>query len=131
MLSEFPAMPVLAVSDLDRARRFYEGILGFTPSDDVPDGVVYTSGGVRILVYPSDYAGTNKATAVSFPLPEDAFDREVARLRDSGVSFQEFELEGMTWHDGVAEMDGMRAVWFEDPDGNILNVEASPEATTG
>jgi hypothetical protein len=25
------------------------------------------------------------------------------------------------WNDGVASMGGMRAVWFTDPDGNILN----------
>jgi hypothetical protein len=74
-------------------------------------------------VYRSAYAGTNKATAASFQVPADAFDAEVASLRDKGVSFQTFELEGITWDDGVATMAGARSVWFEDPDGNILNVE--------
>ncbi len=122
MLSDFPAMPVLAVTDLPRARRFYEDTLGLSPGEDAPDGVVYRAGGVDLLVYPSSYAGTNKATAVGFQLPQDAFDTEVARLRDLGVAFQEFEMEGLTWHDGVAEMEGMRSVWFADPDGNIINV---------
>jgi len=128
MLSDFPAMPVLAVTDLDRARRYYEDTLGLSPGDDVTEGVVYRAGGVDMLVYPSAYAGTNRATAVSFNVPEGAFDDEVARLRERGVAFQEFEMEGATWRDGVAEMDDMRAVWFEDPDGNILNVQATPTA---
>jgi hypothetical protein len=33
-----------------------------------------------------------------------------------------FEFEGTQWDGDVAVMDGMRAVWFSDPDGNILNV---------
>ncbi|EYR64920.1 glyoxalase [Actinotalea ferrariae CF5-4] len=128
MLSDFPAMPVLAVTDLDRARRFYEDTLGLSPGGEAPDGVVYRAGGVDLLVYPSAYAGTNKATAVGFQLPEDAFDDEVARLRERGVDFQEFEMEGLTWRDGVAEMEGMRSVWFADPDGNILNIGTPPAA---
>ncbi|MDT0166607.1 VOC family protein [Actinotalea sp. AC32] len=125
MLSDHAAMPVLAVSDLDRARRFYEETLGLTPAGDVPDGQMYRSGGVLLLVYRSDYAGTNKATALSFDVPEDSFDAEVAELRGRGVTFQQYELEGVTWEDGIALMDGMRAAWFEDPDGNILNISVA------
>lgn len=126
MLSDFDVMPVLAVTDLDRARDFYEKTLGLEPRESV-EGVVYRAGGVEILVYPSSYAGTNKATAAAFMVPEAAFDTEVADLRRRGVTFQTFDMEGLTWNDGVADMDGMRAVWFADPDGNILNVGTAPE----
>lgn len=126
MLSDFDAMPVLAVTDLDRARAFYETTLGFTPEESV-EGVFYRAGGVTILVYPSSYAGTNKATAAAFMVPSASFDAEVADLRGKGVTFQTFEMEGLTWDDGVADMDGMRSVWFADPDGNILNVGTIPD----
>ncbi len=125
MLSDYPPVAAIAVADLARARTFYEGTLGFTPDEDVPDGVLYASGGGSFLVYPSAYAGTNKATAMSFAVPGDAFDREVAALRDAGIEFQTFELEGMEWVDGVATAGPMRAVWFADPDGNILNLETT------
>ena len=76
------------------------------------------------LVYPSAYAGTNKATAMSFQVPADKFDDEVAALRERDITFQTFDAEGITWDDGVASAgDVFRSVWFEDPDGNILNVE--------
>ncbi len=125
MLSDYSPVPALAVKDLDRARAFYEGTLKFTPDDDVAEGVVYRSGGGSFLVYPSSFAGTNKATAVSFDVPGAAFDGEVAALRQAGIELQTFEMEGLEWTDGVATAGPMRAVWFADPDGNILNLETN------
>lgn len=123
MLHEYVPIPTLAVADLARARAYYEGVLGFAPGPDTAGGVMYAAGGSSFLVYPSSYAGTNKATAMSFQIPADAFDAEVAALRAKGVEFQTFDAEGLTWDDGVATFDGTRSAWFEDPDGNILNVE--------
>jgi catechol 2,3-dioxygenase-like lactoylglutathione lyase family enzyme len=113
MLSDHAPMPTLAVTDMDRSRAFYERVLGFTPVDeDVPDGVRYQAGGGSFLVYPSAFAGTNQATAMSFEVDRDEFDQEAARL---------------TWEDGVATVEGSSAIWFHDPDGNILNVMARAE----
>jgi catechol 2,3-dioxygenase-like lactoylglutathione lyase family enzyme len=124
MLGDHDAIPTLAVTDLQRARAFYEGVLGFTPRGEVPEGVLYTAGSGAFLVYPSSFAGTNKATAMSFQVPAAEFDAEASALREKGVSFQTFEAEGLEWQDGVASMgDAFRSAWFEDPDGNILNVE--------
>ncbi|HEY3544495.1 MAG TPA: VOC family protein [Propionicimonas sp.] len=124
MLSDFAPVPTLAVSDLQRAREFYEGVLGFTYEGDAVEGVMYKSGNGSFLVYPSAYAGTNKATAMSLQLSAEAFDAEVAALREKGVTFDEFEMDQITWDNGVASMpDGSRAAWFTDPDGNILNIE--------
>ncbi|PVU84292.1 glyoxalase (plasmid) [Cellulomonas sp. WB94] len=130
MLSEFTPVPTLAVRDLEKARTFYEDVLGLTQVGDAPDGVMYRAGSSQILVYPSAYAGTNKATAVSFDVPGGQFDTEVEALRARGVEFQTFDLPGASWVDGVATSDGMKAVWFADPDGNILNLETSLEATS-
>jgi catechol 2,3-dioxygenase-like lactoylglutathione lyase family enzyme len=125
MLADYPPVPTLAVSDLERARGFYEGTLGFTTQGDAAEGVVYDAGNGTFLVYPSAYAGTNKATAMSFSVPSDRFDAEVGALRDKGVEFQTFDMDGLEWADGVATMGSMRAVWFTDPDGNILNLETT------
>ena len=121
MLTEYPLTPTLAVSDIARAREFYENVLGLT-GDEQMEGLVYTTGGSTFLVYISAYAGTNKATAATFQVPDDAFDGEVAALREKGIEFLTFEYEGITWDDGVATMGTVRSVWFTDPDGNILAV---------
>jgi len=129
MLRDYDAFPTLPVSDLERARAFYEGVLGFQPLEDFPGGVRYASGACQILVYPSAFAGTNRGTAVGFEVPAEAFDGEVAALRAAGITFQTFEMDQITWDDGVATWDDenapgvqARSVWFEDPDGNILNL---------
>ncbi|MBI4898964.1 MAG: VOC family protein [Actinobacteria bacterium] len=125
MLADYAPIPTLAVSDLARARGFYEGVLHLTPREDVPEGVMYSAGSSAFLVYPSQFAGTNQGTAMSFQLPASAFDSEVAALRDQGVDFMTFDLPGGTWDEGVASFNGQgKAAWFKDPDGNILNVES-------
>lgn len=123
MLSDHNPTTTLATADPERSRAFYQGVLGFTPGEEAGGGVFYPSGSTSFFVYPSAYAGTNQATAMSFELPADAFDEVVAMLRAAGVEFDTFEAEEVTWQDGVAEMDDMRSVWFRDPDGNILNIE--------
>lgn len=86
---------------------------------------MYAAGSGAFLVYPSAFAGTNKATAMSFQVPLEGFDAEAAALRDRGVTFLTFEMPGATWQDGVASFgDQGKAVWFQDPDGNILAMNA-------
>ena len=124
MLADYTPIPTLAVADLERARAFYEGVLHLTPQGDVPEGVMYSAGSSAFLVYSSTFAGTNKATAMAFQVPAAVFDAEAAALRAAGVTFLTFDLPGGTWEDGVASFDGQgKAAWFEDPDGNILNIE--------
>ena len=126
MLGDYDAMATLGVSDLQRAREFYEGVLGLAqPDEQPPDGVVFRCGSTQVFLYPSSYAGTNKATALSLQVPMEVFDDEVKALRDRGVTFQTYDMEGVDWDDGVAKYgDLYRAVWFEDPDRNIINVAA-------
>lgn len=125
MLSDHTPTPTLAVTDLAAARGFYEQVLGLSVQEENEGGVLYTAGSGTVFVYPSQNAGTNRATGAAWLLPSDAFDAELATLREKGVQLQTFDAEYLTWQDGVASMpDGSRAVWFADPDGNILNLGA-------
>jgi catechol 2,3-dioxygenase-like lactoylglutathione lyase family enzyme len=124
MLSDITPVATLPTADMARARGFYEGTLGLTPQREGMGGVSYACGDGTVFVYESQYAGTNKATAVGFDVPVAAFDDEVRDLREKGVGFLTFDADGLEWNDGVASMGEMKAVWFEDPDGNILNVTA-------
>jgi catechol 2,3-dioxygenase-like lactoylglutathione lyase family enzyme len=125
MLSQHTPAATLPTADLPRARSFYEGTLGLTQQREGMGGVSYTCGDGMVFVYESEYAGTNKATAVTFEVPMSAFDAEVRALREKGVMFMTFDAQGLEWNEGVASIgDAMKAVWFTDPDGNILNVTA-------
>ncbi|BCB75573.1 VOC family protein [Phytohabitans flavus] len=122
MLSERTPIATLPTADVARARTFYENALGLTPQEEAPNGIMYRCGAGKLFLYQSEFAGTNKATAVTFMVSDEEFDGEVDALRAKGVNFQTFDYEGMQWKDDVMVSDGMRAVWFSDPDGNILNV---------
>jgi catechol 2,3-dioxygenase-like lactoylglutathione lyase family enzyme len=126
MLADHHSLATLATADLDRARAFYEQTLGFKPTREVPEvGVVaYEAGNGSVLLYASEFAATNKATALSFDVPIDAFDAEITALRKAGVKFETYDLPGTNWEDGVAKMGDQRAAWFKDPDGNILSLTA-------
>jgi len=125
MLSSYTPVATLATSDLTRARSFYQDTLSLTVQRDGMGGVSYTCGGGNLFVYESSYAGTNKATSVTFEIPTSEFNGEVDALRAKGIEFMTFDLEGAEWKDGVASMGSeMKAVWFTDPDGNILNLSA-------
>ena len=123
MLGDHNVAATLPVADLERARQFYEGTLGLTPDMDMaPEAVLYGSGQSRVLVYRSQYAGTNEGTAASW-VAGDGFDDEVAALREKGVTFERYDLPNTTLEGDVHVLGGeMRSVWFKDPDGNILNL---------
>lgn len=125
MLSQFTPVATLATADLSKARSFYQDTLGLTVQREGMGGVNFAAGDGTMFVYQSEYAGTNKATAVSFELPTSAFDAEIDALRGKGVSFLTFEMEGVTWDNGVASIGPAKSVWFTDPDGNIIGVVAA------
>ena len=124
MLSEHTPTTTLATANPQLSREFYEGVLGFEPKEEAGGGVFYQAGNGAFFVYESSFAGTNKATSMSFELSPDEFDQEISALRQAGVTFDTFEMQGIEWDGDVAVFDEMRSVWFKDPDGNILNVEA-------
>jgi catechol 2,3-dioxygenase-like lactoylglutathione lyase family enzyme len=122
MLGGKDAAATLAVSDLQRAREFYENTLGLSLVQEQPGGILYKSGNSVVLVYPSEYAGTNQATAASWAVGDD-FDAIVDELRSKGVSFEHYDdLPDTTREGDVHIADNFKAVWLKDPDGNILNL---------
>jgi catechol-2,3-dioxygenase len=122
MLGSKNAAATLAVTDLERARQFYENTLGLEPLQEVPGSVLYKSGSSALLVYPSEYAGTNQATAATWAVGDD-FDAAVEELRTKSVAFEHYDDLPDTTREGDVHMIGeFRGVWFKDPDGNILSL---------
>ena len=120
MLGKTDATPMVAVKDLDRARNFYENTLGLTEIDDFEEGFMLKSGNTKFSVYRSEYAGTNKATALTFDV--DDIDSEVRDLKDKGITFEQYDLEGLERDGDIYRGENMKTAWFKDPDGNILSL---------
>ena len=123
MLKDRSSSAIVAVSDLDRARTFYEDTLGLTRvQDGGEDGVLgFRTGDTHLTVYKSDFAGTNKANAVTWDMKGDLVET-VNDLRAKGVTFERYDFPGMEWRDGVHEAGPVRLAWLKDPDGNILHL---------
>ena|SRR5687768_2693626 len=121
MLGNRKAVANVAVKDLGVATKFYQNTLGLTPvHEEGGEVVVFRSGTSEINVYRSDFAGTNKATAVTWNV--DNVKDEVADLKARGVVFEHYDMPGMTREGDIHIAGGMKVAWFKDPDGNILNV---------
>jgi catechol 2,3-dioxygenase-like lactoylglutathione lyase family enzyme len=121
MLGDKDAIATIAVKDLKAAKKFYESTLGFKPvTSPEPEVVNYRSGQSVFLVYKSEFAGTNKATAVTWTV--DDTEAEVRALKAKGVTFEHYQFPGMTLKGDVHVMGEMKAAWLKDPDGNILAI---------
>ena len=121
MLGKADATPMIAVKDLDRARKFYEETLGLSTKESMGGEVLeVTSGGTLINVYRSEFAGTNKATALTFDVGD--IQSEVSELKTRGIFFEHYDMPGMEQQGDVYVAEGVKTAWFKDPDGNILSL---------
>ena len=121
MLRDTDALATLAVKDLGVAAKFYEETLGLSRAGtEDHESLVFESGDTRINVYRSGFAGTNKATALTWAV--DDVEDVVRALKAKGVRFEHYDLPETT-RDGDVHVSGdIKVAWFKDPDGNILSV---------
>lgn len=122
MLKHKSSSAIVAVSDIDRARAFYSDTLGLDVEEDMGDVLTYRTGDTRLVVYKSEFAGSNKGNAVVWDVGEE-IDRIASDLGRKGVDFQHYdELDGVTLEGDIHVAGDFRMVWFKDPDGNILHL---------
>ncbi len=119
MLGHTDAIATCAVRDVQKAKQFYEGTLGLVPLPIQEAGVLsYKSGKSVLLVYESQYAGTNKATAATWAVND--LEGTVKALKAKGVRFEHYDLPGTSRNGDIHGSGRTKAAWFKDPDGNIL-----------
>ena len=114
----------VAVSDMGKAKEFYEGKLGLSGGQEQGDGgTTYPCGsGTEIHIYPSpDNAGKSGATLAAFET--DDVEKQVDELSAAGVTFEQYDSEPIkTDEKGIADFGDQRGGWFKDPDGNVMGV---------
>ena len=122
MLADKAAMATIAVKNLDVARKFYGEVLGLKVAKDMgKEAVLYQSGASTIVVYPSEFAGTNKATSATWGVGGE-LDAIARTLKEKGAPFEQYDLPGLTRQGDIHVMGDFKAAWFKDPDGNILHI---------
>jgi predicted enzyme related to lactoylglutathione lyase len=121
MLNDAPIYSYIPVSDLARARKFYESTLGLGAGQEFGPGVTFECGkGTAFFMYPSPGAGTSKASTAFWRV--DDVEAEVAALKARGVVFEEYDMPGLKTVNSIATGGGAKTAWFKDTEGNILAV---------
>ena len=122
MLSEYPIGAMIPCQNLARAKAFYTDTLGFKVINEQDEGVQFDSGGVRFDVFPTRASG-GTATVAGWLVGGDRFESEIEDLRNRGVTFEQVDAPGIkTDERGIAEIEGFKAAWFKDTEGNVLAV---------
>jgi catechol 2,3-dioxygenase-like lactoylglutathione lyase family enzyme len=123
-LSDANVEPTVAVTDVSKAKEFYEGKLGLSGgTEDGDGGVTYPCGDdTKIHIYPSpDNAGKSGATLVGWTV--DDLEKTVDELSANGVSFEQYDTDPIKTNEkGIAQIGDDRIAWFKDPDGNIHGI---------
>ena len=110
MLSDARIAPTLPVSDMARARRFYEDTLGLTVEVEVEGTVRFKCGsGTGLALYEQPTEAIDR-TVAAFEV--DDIDAEVDELRGRGV-----DVEGI-----ITLASGLRRAFFKDLDGNVIGM---------
>ncbi len=124
MLGDSRVITTIPVKDVDRARAFYEGVLGlsFVAGPRGDGSFEYKCGsGTGLFTYPTEQnAGKSPATLAAWQV--DDIQATAKALRDKGVALEDYDLPGLRTEQGIATLPGGKTIWFKDPDGNILNV---------
>jgi catechol 2,3-dioxygenase-like lactoylglutathione lyase family enzyme len=124
MLDQGTVTANIPAADLARARAFYADKLGLSPVQEMEGIVLHyrTAAGSAFSVYQTDFAGQAGHTIAQWHV--DDVDAEVRELEGKGVTFEHYDMPGVTWDDDVASIDGMgKAAWFKDSENNILCID--------
>src|SRR5262245_7918121 len=112
MLSKANAVANIAVKDLETARKFYHQTLGLKEArSEDNEVIVFTSGDSQINVYRSEFAGTNKATALTWSVKDVA--AEVGVLKAKGVTFEHYDMPGLRLEGDIHVAGPMKVAWFK------------------
>ena len=123
-LSSYKVSAQIAVSDLARARRFYEGKLGLCPVTGPNDQTTSypCASGTTLHVYASPHHAS-KSTATVARWDVDDIERVVDELTSRGVTFERYDDPVKTNAQGIHDSGYGKVAWFKDPDGNTFALE--------
>jgi predicted enzyme related to lactoylglutathione lyase len=120
-LSNAPVHPTIPVGNIDRAKKFYRETLGLNlVREDPSPGAIFQAGkGTFVYIYQGEPT-KDEHTLASFQV--DDIESSMKELSVRGVVFEEYDLPGIKTVNGIATMDGVKAAWFKDTEGNILAI---------
>jgi catechol 2,3-dioxygenase-like lactoylglutathione lyase family enzyme len=120
MLESSDLVAFVAATDLDRARAFYEGVLGLRVLEHDDFALVLDANGTMLRVTAVGQVAYARYTVLGWRVQDVS--ASVRALAALGVTFLRYE--GMSQgSDGIwTAPSGDKVAWFADPDGNTLSL---------
>jgi catechol 2,3-dioxygenase-like lactoylglutathione lyase family enzyme len=119
MLGSINIVAFVPTKDTEKARAFYEGVLGLRFVKDDGFAMVMDANGIMVRVAKAQFTPA-PFTILGWQVPD--IERMAAALQAKGVQFERF---GFLEQDALGiwtAPTGDKVAWFKDPDGNILSV---------
>jgi len=120
MLGSTNIVAFVPIKDGDKARAFYEGVLGLRFVKDDGFALVFEAGGTMLRA-----ARMKEFTPAQFTVLGWQVSKIEDMVRALGMRGVKFEIFGFFKQDelGIWTVPtGDKVAWFKDPDGNILSV---------
>jgi catechol 2,3-dioxygenase-like lactoylglutathione lyase family enzyme len=131
MLKDWPTRCLLPALSLERARSFYERILGLRVVEIFPGGGIdYNAGGTRITIFPAGVGSSGHHTQLGFDVQD--IRAVVIELEDKGIIFEDYEMPGHRMMGGhLINVVPYLCAWFKDTEGNSLGIWEIDSAPSG
>jgi catechol 2,3-dioxygenase-like lactoylglutathione lyase family enzyme len=120
MLESAPTIAFLATTDAERARGFYEGVLGLRLVTNEPQTLVFDCSGTMLRI--SEFEGFQPQAFTVLGWVVDDIESTMTRLAERGVEFERYEGLGQNERGIATFAGGAKVGWFRDPDGNGLSL---------
>jgi catechol 2,3-dioxygenase-like lactoylglutathione lyase family enzyme len=120
MLENSNVYATIPAKDLERAKSFYADKLGLKPAEERPEGIYYRCGNGRFLLFLSSGRASGDHTQVGWYVND--IETTVSELQARGVVFEEYDYPELKTVNAIAEIEGEKAAWFRDTEGNLLSL---------
>jgi catechol 2,3-dioxygenase-like lactoylglutathione lyase family enzyme len=110
----------VGTTDGERARDFYERVLGLTFVSDERFALVFDANGVMIRIFKLDSLSPAPYTILGWGVADIA--ETIRSLSAKGVAFERYAGMPQDANGVWVSPTGAKVAWFKDPDGNVLSL---------
>jgi catechol 2,3-dioxygenase-like lactoylglutathione lyase family enzyme len=126
VLTDSMVVPTVAVTDLDRAKRFFTEQVGLPLLEETPFSFRLGAGNGSQIGVRRGQPNVGQ-TVAHFEV--DDIEAIIGDLTSRGVTFEEYETPKTV--NFIAQVGPARGAWFADPDGNVFGLREGPVPGAG
>jgi catechol 2,3-dioxygenase-like lactoylglutathione lyase family enzyme len=120
MLGSSKLEAFVGTTNPQKARHFYETVLGLSFIADQPYALIFDANGTPLRVSKVDEVSPEPYTVLGWKV--SGIEAVTKALRERGVVFERYPYFKQDENDVWTSPNGAKVAWFKDPDGHTLSV---------